>query len=440
MGEQAAASVINRIASSIRERLRDAMRSDFVRKVAETMATRIALVGIGLVTSVLIARSLGPEGRGLQATIATITALGVQFGNLGLHSSNTYYVAQDRKLLPVLIGNSIVVGLGIGSAICLLAAATVAVRPGLSPLEPPLLALALVGIPVGLTYLLLQNLLLGIGEIRAYNMIELSTRIVMIVVLAMLIVARFVSVENVAIASLAVSGLAGLWALARLLSDASRRLTFSLTVLRDHMAYGFRAYLAALFSYAVLRADILMCKYMLGAEPTGQYSIAVSMADLVYMLPVVAGTIVFPRLAATSGRVERWAKAKRTTKWVAVLMVGLAIISALLARPAVGLLYGEAFVPAVPAFLWLLPGIVVLGVNTILMNYLASEGMPPIAVWSPAVASLANVGLNLWLLPRWGIRGAAIASTVAYSMMLGFSLVYLSSRQQDSVKHSVEPK
>jgi len=433
MGEGALS--VRRAVSAAREwvrvRYQAAIGSDFVRNVAETMATRIALVGVGVVTSVLIARSLGPEGRGLQATMATITALGVQFGNLGLHASNTYYVARDRKLLPVLIGNSLLVGFGIGSLLCVAAGVVMLGLPGLSPLPPVLVALALAAVPVGLCYLLLQNLLLGIGEVRRYNVIELATRLGMVGLLAALILGHRVSVEMIAVAGLAVSITAGVWALGALRSPAGRKIEASWTALRDQLGYGVKAYLAALFSYTVLRADIIMCKYMLGAGPTGQYSIAVSMADLVYMLPVVAGTIAFPRLASAADPVERWHKTKRIAKWTGYTLVILALVAAAVVRPVVRILYGDPFIPSVPAFQWLLPGIVVLGINTILMNYFAAEGMPPIAIWSPALASLMNVCLNLWLLPAAGIVGASLASTLAYGLMLSMSIAYVRLHRTD---------
>ena len=60
------------LAQVVAGRVRRALESDFVRKVLETFATRILLIGIGLATSVLIARILGPEGRGLFAVAGTI--------------------------------------------------------------------------------------------------------------------------------------------------------------------------------------------------------------------------------------------------------------------------------------------------------------------------------------------------------------------------------
>ena len=76
---------------------RKVLNSTFLLNVAETLLTRIVMIPIGLITSVILARVLGPEGRGLYAVAATISAIGEQFGNFGLHASNTYYVARDKK-------------------------------------------------------------------------------------------------------------------------------------------------------------------------------------------------------------------------------------------------------------------------------------------------------------------------------------------------------
>lgn len=408
----------------VRARVEQVLHSDFARTVGETMATRIALIAIGLVTSVLIARSLGPEGRGLQATIAMITAIGVQFGNLGLHASNTYYVAKKPSLLPTLVGNSLLVGLGIAGAFTAVVGVVLTVWPQLTPVDGAYLWLALAGIPLGLVYMLLQNLLLGTHQVRTYNVIDLGSRALVVAILVVLAFTGSVSVFRIVAVSLASSALAAVWAYVKLMGGMQRSaVRASVPLLREHIGYGFKAYLSAFFAFTVIRADVLLCSYLLGDGPTGLYSIAASMAEMVYMLPVVAGMIAFPRLSATADAVERWAKTKSIAKSIAVATLGLAVMAGVLARPVVRLLYGEAFVPSVQPFVWLLPGIVLLGVNTIFMNFFAAEGMPAVAIWSPGVASLVNIGLNLWLMPRVGIVGAAIASSAAYGLMLLFSLV-----------------
>src|SRR5437868_3918452 len=129
---------------------KSARSSDFIRKVSETYATRMVLIGVSLVTTVVVARLLGPEGRGLYAIAAATGALGVQFGNLGLHSANVFFAARNRDSMASLVGNSVMVSLGFGSLLAAVLAAAFAIAPDLISVHSRLLLLALVWIPLGL--------------------------------------------------------------------------------------------------------------------------------------------------------------------------------------------------------------------------------------------------------------------------------------------------
>ncbi|MBI4530046.1 MAG: flippase [Candidatus Latescibacteria bacterium] len=406
--------------------------SDFVHKVAETLTTRLIVNGIGIVTTVIVARVLGPEGRGLYAVAAAIGAIGVQFGNVGLHASNTYYVARDRRLLPALVGNSLLVsfvfgGLGIG-----LAWTVFALWPHLAPVHGVLLILALVWIPFGLVYMLLQNIILGVQHVLAYNTIELTNKSLGLALIGLVMISKAVMVETVFSTGLIALTLSSIWALWRLQSSLDRFPLPSFTLLRDHIGYGLKAYLSAFFAFLVLRADLLMVQYMLGAEQAGYYSIATTMAEMVYVFPVVVGTILFPKLSALTDTRAKWSLAKKAALGIGVIMVPLVTVTALLAKPVVQLVFGDEFLPAIPAFIWLLPGIVLLSVSTTYMNYFASIGMPFITVYSPGAAGIVNIILNTKLIPILGIVGASISSAAAYGVMLIINLSYVSlSRQND---------
>lgn len=398
---------------------------DFVAKVAETFAIRTVLVAVGLITSVIVARILGPEGRGLYAVAITVGATGVQLGNLGLHASNTYYVAKDRMLLPSLVGNSLLISFAFGGVGAGLAWIAFSLWPRLAPIDGALLGLALTWIPFGLACMLLQNLLLGIQEVRAYNKVELITNIGNVILIGFLVILGIISVESLFLVGLVALIMTLFWTMWRLRSHFASIPEPSLALFKGNIAYGFKAYLAALFSFLVLRVDLLMVKYMLDAEQAGYYSIAAAMADMVYMLPVVTGTILFPKLSAMTDATTKWQFTGRLANRLTLVMFFVAGFAALLAKPMLGLLYGEEFLPAVPAFIWLLPGIVMLSINTIFLNYFAAIGMPPITVYSPVIAVIINIILNLELIPSLGIVGASISSVVAYGIMLIASTVFV---------------
>src|SRR5215472_6205860 len=98
------------------DRVRAAMsqKSGFWRNIAETYATRVVLLVLALAITIIVSRYLGPAGRGYFAVATAVGAIGVQFGNLGLHASNTYYVSKDRSLLATLMGNTLVISFGLG--------------------------------------------------------------------------------------------------------------------------------------------------------------------------------------------------------------------------------------------------------------------------------------------------------------------------------------
>ena len=411
-------------------RLRRALvDSSFVRAVGATLATRGVTIVAGLLTSVLVARALGPSGRGLFAVAAALTAIGVQFGNLGLHASNTYAAARDRAVVPSLVGNSLVVSGALGAAHALAIAVTGQVAPGLVPVRGVALLLATVAIPVGLASLLLQNLLLGVQDVAAFNRVEILARGAVLLLSGAAILLGAVSVEAMLAASLVAVALSAVFALGRLRRHAPQRPTPSVPLLRAHLRYGIRAYAAALVSFLVLRVDLLMVQHYRGAEEAGYYSIAVALADMLYLAPSLIGTILFPRLASVVDDGVRRRLALRALGGVAAVMVPLVLVSMLAAPLLVAVLFGEEYLPVVPAFLWLAPGILLLAVHTIAMNYCAAIGMPPITVYLPLAALGLNVVLNAALLPVLGIRGASLASVLAYGVMAATGVTYVFVRR-----------
>jgi len=406
--------------------------SDFVQKVAETLLTRILLIGVGLITSVIVARVLGPEGRGLYAVAAAIGAIGVQFGNLGLHASNTYYVSRDKKLLPALIGNTILVSCAVGIPIIVLIWVILSLWPKLAPIDGLLLVLSLAWVPLGLVCLLLQNLLLGVQEVHAFNKIELVTKVVGVGLIALLTFMRIATVEAIFSTGLVTLVISSIWNLQRLKSHLTRSLHASMALLKQNIQYGVKAYLTAFFSFLVLRVDLLMVKYILGPEQTGYYSIAANIAELVYILPVVVATILFPKLSSLTNIKEQWYLTKKAAVSTGAGMLLVLALAGLLAKPVVRMLYGDPFLPSVSPFLWLLPGMLFLGVETVAVQFLNSLGFPKVIVAVWGLSCLLNIGLNILAIPEYGIVGASMVSSLSYFVVFAF-VIWVSWKTESSM-------
>ena len=407
--------------------LRRLASSEFVRQVSETYLTRLFVVALGFVNSILVTRILGPEGRGLFAVANTLSATGVQLGNLGLQSSNTYYASRDSRAVPALLGNSLVVSAACGIAIFAVLP-LLQLRPEIAPIRGTLLVLTLLAVPAGLASLLLQNLLIGTRQIHAYNVIDLTTRVLAVLLIAATAPLGLVSPEMIFTLVLATVVLGAVWSYYRLKAQLHGPVGWSLQTLRECLPYGLRAYTGSLFIFLVLKSDIVLITYLRGAVETGYYSIAVGLADILLMLPTVVGTILFPKLSAAPDLATRWQLVRRVLNvMVPATPVGL-LLTYFAAGPLIRLAYGVSFEPSTAAVGWLLPGVGCYAINAILMNFLASCGMPLVVVYSPFVALLVNVGANLWLVPRIGFVGASISSSLAYALMLLMSILYIRYR------------
>ena len=394
------------------------LRSPLLRSVAATVATRFTLLGIGLATTVLIARALGPEGRGTYAIAVAMTALAVQFGNIGLHASNTWVLARDKTALGSVIANSVWASLTLGILLAAVFIFLSFLMPGLFGLPLPVLAIAVVGIPVGLAYLLSQNLLIAIDRISFLNATEFGQRVaILVLILVVGLAGALTPFAAIAVGTVAVAA-ATCSVLLRLSRELDGKPRGDLHLFRSNLSYGARAYVAALISFLVMRIDVFLIQAVQGTEQVGLYSVAVALADILLILSTTVGQLAFPRLAAMKDDADRRSLTKRLFLGATGATLVAGILAIPLSGPAITLLFGPSFAGSRDAFVWLLPGVLFLAGYSLLANYFAAVGMPAIVVVAPLVGLLLNIPLLLLLLPIAGLIGASVASSISYAVML----------------------
>jgi O-antigen/teichoic acid export membrane protein len=395
----------------------------FIRHVLATYATQIVGLPVSLLTTAIVSRILGPNGRGQYAVATAVAVIGVQVCNLGLHSSNTFLVAKRPHLLSSLLSNSIAMSVALGGIVVGSASLVFWIWPQLAPIHGWLLFLSLISVPVGLLFLLVENLLIGIHEVAVFNLVELLRRVagVFFLVVAALFGAKAPEAFFCAVIAATVGGL--LFGLRKIRKFAPSLPKPSPALLREGIAVGFRAYLVASFAYLVIRADLLMVKYMLGSVQAGYYSVAGSLSDFLLLLPMAIAALLFPKLSSKQPGEDSWRWTKKVTLAGAATLLPPVLLTALLAHQIIHIVFGDAFQPSAWALILLMPGVFFLGVQSIMVQYLNSLGYPLSVIWAWFGTFALNIGLNIWAIPRYGIAGASVVSSLCYFLM--FVLVWL---------------
>jgi len=389
------------------------------RLVALTFLTRLIRLGSGLIASIITARALGPAGRGEYFLVITLSALLVQLGNLGLASSNTYLVARQPALLDRLVANSqivaVVIGIGSAAALGLFLSTT-----GFLDVDVPLLWLLVALVPVTLFYLLGSNLLVGTGRLVQFNVLEVvSTLVVMTsIVLAAL---AWPNPTGVVLGSVIGSSVAA-FVLARLLGRRPVALPrFDTATFQLGWRFAAKAYLATLFAMLLLRANVFLLEALAGSAALGHFSIATQIAESIGLFPASVALVLFPQLVRDLER--SWATTTR-----AMLIVGLALLVvcaplALWSEPLVRLVFGTQFVASAPAIVLLLPGVVALGMLTVMSQFVAASGFPITLVAAWAGAFVLVVVLGYLFVPVGSAAGAAASLSLGYTALFAMILV-----------------
>jgi O-antigen/teichoic acid export membrane protein len=339
----------------------------------------------------------------------------VQVGGLGLTTANPYFAARSPARIPKIIANAIwlasMAGLVLGGVGVLIKLVAPGVVAGLG--WTPLL-ITLVGVPGGLAALFLQSVLLGEGRMVAYNAVEVTQATLTLAAL----VAGFAFADLRLSGALAILGLGrygAALAYAVLLSRRSRIAARPDAALaRSMLTYGFRVYIAILVSFLVIRLDLLLVNAYLGRNEAGLYSIAATLADGMFVIPMVIGLNLFPRVA----RGDPTEASAEVFRSVAVLYGLFCLATVPVAGIGIRAFFGDEFAGATSLYYWLLPGIYSLGLLTILSQHFAGRGFPrrAMAIWFVGLA--LNLALNFAFLPGRGAWVAALTSSVTYAVLL----------------------
>jgi O-antigen/teichoic acid export membrane protein len=196
------------------------------------------------------------------------------------------------------------------------------------------------------------------------------------------------------------------------------------------LRYGVKAYLASVLGLLALRLDALLVASLAtsGIGAAGVYSVAANLAELLLFIPTSIRLSLFPMVsAATPAEANRLTSAacRHTMLLTIILALGLGVAG----RPVIHRLYGEAFTGAISPLLFLLPGVLMLCQALILYGDLIGRGKPEATAISALLSLVVTVVLDLLLIPKYGITGAALASSCAYTVdfiIAGSFFVYYS--------------
>lgn len=398
------------------------------RSSATFFLASIIIFSARFLTSIIIARSLGPDGKGIYFLVLSTAAIFSLVVNLGLNGAVTYFTASKQWTSAQLSGFillAVTILSAIGIILFIMIYQGILSTTFLKDVDPRYIFLILALLPFNLFGSLLMSIQLGEQRILTYNLIEISRAITILAfqILSFLIKA---GIDGAIVAWVSANMLifVGILIISRNKIHLPNKR--SLEVTRPALAYGIKGYFANLFTFFNYRLDSYLVNLYLNPSAVGLYSTSVSTAELIWYIPNAVSNALFPKVAGLDPKAASSVTA-RACRVTLLLTFSLAVLLGVIGIWAIPFFYGDAFKPSIPPFLWLLPGILGITLSKVLSADLSGRGLPQYTTWSALLTLIVTIALNIWLIPALGISGAAIASVIAY-WTSAILLIYLFHR------------
>ncbi len=399
----------------------------FTRQIGSTALTQVITLAATLAISMVVARQLGPEGKGSLSLILLVPGMLQLVLGMGLNAANIYYAGSNRLPVRRLTQNAVFFLL-LSSIAGFLITSALSYAPILQFILPGLstgyLWLGMIMLPLALASGMLSAVLQGLQRIFTLNVLTVLQMAVSLSLTVALVVWLESGVAGAVLAAVVAQAVFLFLVIRCLMSEgASLKPRWNSEVVRPTLVYGVKGYLGNLLQFFTYRLDVFIVNFFLGTTSVGLYAVSVAFAELLWQLPNAAGYVIFPKAANSSNRTMNSITPRVFWSILALSVVG-AIGLAIFGKTAIRILFSASFLPAYPALLILLPGVVLLGAAKILTNDIAGRGFPHYNAISSAVSMTATVALDFALVPARGITGAALASTLAYTLTFALSVVF----------------
>ncbi|MET0859086.1 MAG: oligosaccharide flippase family protein [Telluria sp.] len=392
--------------------------------IGSTVVRQIISSTLYLLAMWITTRQLGPHNNGILATALLLPQTLFAFLNLGLGSGHVYQLSSGagdyRRMRHANWTLAAVLWLAVLAALVLCTENSIATYLPRIDKDMALFASAL--FPMMLLATWSSSLIQGNRDYRLYNRIMLVQPAVFCLAIIVLYASNSVTVFSI-LCSYLLSQLS-LWLLSETKINNFSSRSASGTGLVASLRFGLKAHASNIITFLNYRLALYLVSYMLGSEATGKYVLSIQLAEVLWLISSAASMVVFPESAAHSKSPAELRKmiTKIAGSVFQITFAG-AVLAAAAAPFAIPWVFGREYEGAVLPFIILLPGIVMWSYMSVISNSLAGMGHQKVNIVSALLCLSASVTGSFWAIPKFGVHGAALASTVAFSITTVFTMM-----------------
>lgn len=392
----------------------------FIRKGILASSGSVFCAVIGLIINIIMSRTLQPEGMGRYQIPFTAGTIAITLLSFGIGQSNIYFLNRHKESVSQIITNSFYI-----SIICtlLLLIFQTAVFKIFSSYFGNLSILTITLFTLGMSALYCTNLvrpiLIALLKIRESVYVQTHTSIAFLAMIIIFYFIKIISVETALIASAMSSFIGFILNLYYLSGEIEWYKQFDFDLFYKTLKYGLQLFIANLVYVVNVSIGLMLLRYIIPNDfaKIGYYSRATAICNLIMLLPMALGPILYAKWSSVSGPERNWQVAitMRLHFAIGVLMaIGLSITAPLV----ITILFGKAFLPATMAMRILTISVVCRSIFNICYSLMAGDGKAYVTAYIFLGTLILMIVLSFLLVPSFGINGIAIADVISNASAL----------------------
>ncbi len=379
----------------------------------------VVMYGARIVTSVIVARTLGPEVMGIWIILMLLPSYAEAIGRIKVDVAAVYFLGARKygfaevsfvlALLSLVSGGVLVlVGLWQSQLIeSYLFQGTV--------VDHNLLYAVLITIPLSFVSTSFSYLLIHLEDVKSYNWLSILRGLLPSLLAVPFIVVFHWGLWSLIVASLFSLSLTAIYGYWKCQRYEPMRPNFNRKMLRDMVSYAANNYFGGLIGQVnTYFAGLVVVRFILPSE-MAFFRMGQDTTQLASKVPDALSSILYPRISKiSSSPAQSQQLATRACRISVVLLSFVGVAGGLGIYPLVYLLYGTAYMPMAVYFLIILPGVLAVGCSEPVAQYLQGTGRANTLLRLSLFPLVAQISLCLSLIPVWGAVGASVATSLVF--------------------------
>lgn len=395
------------------------MNKSFSKSIFSIFTRDVFLFILNLITSIIIARKLGPELLGIWALISLIPSYAEAFGRIKFDLAAVYFIGKkkykEKEILYHLNGVVLITSIIIVCLIFIFKENIIQLLFNGDFNNLIYIYVIIIIIPLNFFCLNYTYILISREDVKSYNYLVIIKALIGSGGASLLLLLFDFGLWSILISSVLSNVIALIyarWKVMKLCSKLKYVFKLNKDLITDFFNYSFKLYIGGIINFLNTNLMKTFLSTYVNPSKLAFFSMAQDRSTLLNKIPSAVNTLLYPRVS-NSNQSDSIDTTVKAFKIILILITFSSIGLTIFIKPLVLIMYGESFLPMVIPFLFIIPGILFNGSSSVFESYFTGSGRADLVMKLSIIPLILQLSLGLFFISNFGIIGAAISFSIS---------------------------